>query len=84
MRLAFDLGLHVDGDPYVEQGIFTAQEGEARRSTFWSCVVVNQYVQAYFSYTLSNHVASGASAWDARSESTVRKSQSKDCHERRP
>jgi hypothetical protein len=44
MRLAFDLGLHVDGDPYVEQGVFTAQEGEARRSTFWSCVVVNQYV----------------------------------------
>ncbi|KAK5351976.1 hypothetical protein LTS03_003743 [Exophiala xenobiotica] len=41
MRLAFDLGLHVDGDPYVEQGVFTAQEGEARRSTFWSCVVVN-------------------------------------------
>lgn len=46
MRLAFDLGLHVDGDPYVEQGVFTAQEGEARRSTFWSCVVVNQYVPA--------------------------------------
>ncbi|KAK5049316.1 hypothetical protein LTR84_004245 [Exophiala bonariae] len=41
MRLAFDLGLHVDVDPYVEQGTFTAQEGEARRTTFWSCVVVN-------------------------------------------
>lgn len=44
MRLAFDLGLHVDGEPYVEQGLFTAKEAEARRATFWSCVVVNQYV----------------------------------------
>ena len=24
MRLAFDLGLHVDPDSYVEQGVFTA------------------------------------------------------------
>jgi hypothetical protein len=44
MRLAFDLGLHVDGEPYVEQGLFTAKEAEARRGAFWSCVVVNQYV----------------------------------------
>ncbi len=44
MRLAFDLGLHVDSTPFVEQGILTLQEAEARRSTFWSCLVVNQYV----------------------------------------
>ena len=44
MRLSFDLGLHVDGDPYVKQGLFTKKEAEARRRTFWSCVVVNQYV----------------------------------------
>lgn len=49
MRLSFDLGLHVDGDPYVKQGLFTNKEAEARRRTFWSCVVVNQYVR------LSNH-----------------------------
>ena len=42
MRLAFDVGLHVESDPYVEQGLFTAREAEARRSAFWSCVVINQ------------------------------------------
>ena len=44
MRLSFDLGLHVDSDPYVKQGLFTNKEAEGRRKTFWSCVVVNQYV----------------------------------------
>lgn len=44
MRLAFDLGLHVDSDAYVEQGLLNVKEQEARRSTFWSCVIVNQYV----------------------------------------
>ena len=42
MRLAFDLGLHVESDPYVEQGLLTVKEAEARRSIFWSCLVVNQ------------------------------------------
>jgi hypothetical protein len=44
MRLAFDLGLHVDSGPYVKQGLLTGKEADARRSAFWSCVVVNQYV----------------------------------------
>jgi len=44
MRLSFDLGLHIDSDPYVDQGLFTLQEAEARRTCFWSCLVVNQYV----------------------------------------
>ena len=44
MRLAFDLGLHVDSDAYVKQGLLSPREKEARQSTFWSCVVVNQYV----------------------------------------
>jgi hypothetical protein len=42
MRLAFVLGLHVDPDPYVKQGVFTDKEAEARRGIFWSCVVLNQ------------------------------------------
>ncbi|OQU97220.1 Fungal specific transcription factor domain-containing protein isoform 2 [Cladophialophora immunda] len=41
MRLSFDLGLHIDSDPYVDQGLFTVQEAEARRTCFWSCLVVN-------------------------------------------
>ncbi|RDW91790.1 hypothetical protein BP5796_01184 [Coleophoma crateriformis] len=41
MRLAFDLGLHVDSDAYVKQGLLTVMEKEARQSTFWSCVVIN-------------------------------------------
>ena len=44
MRLSFDLGLHVESTPYVEQGLLTVKEAEARRSTFWSCLVVNRYV----------------------------------------
>jgi len=41
MRLAFALGLHVDSTPFVEQGLFTAKEADARSKTFWSCLVVN-------------------------------------------
>ncbi|KUJ19527.1 uncharacterized protein LY89DRAFT_613222 [Mollisia scopiformis] len=41
MRLAFDLGLHVDSEPYVKQGLLSVREKEARHSTFWSCCVVN-------------------------------------------
>jgi hypothetical protein len=43
-RLSFDLGLHIDSDPYVKTGLFSAAESEARRTTFWSCILVNQYV----------------------------------------
>lgn len=42
MRLSFDLGLHVDCTPYVQAGIITDIEAEARRVAFWGCFVVNQ------------------------------------------
>ena len=60
MRLAFDLGLHVDSDAYVKQGLLDIREREARQSTFWSCVVVNQYV-SHLCVTVSDVLASGAS-----------------------
>lgn len=41
MRLAFALGLHVDSTTFVEQGLLTAKEADARRKAFWSCLVVN-------------------------------------------
>ncbi|KAK5060167.1 hypothetical protein LTR84_010051 [Exophiala bonariae] len=41
MRLAFALGLHVDSTPFVEQGLISAKEADARKKTFWSCLVVN-------------------------------------------
>lgn len=44
MRLCFDLGLHIDCTPYVKAGILTPAEACARQTTFWSCVVLNQYV----------------------------------------
>lgn len=43
MRLGFDLGLHIDCTPYVRPGLLTAADARARYSTFWSCVVVNEY-----------------------------------------
>ncbi len=42
MRLAFDLGLHVDSAAYVKSGRMTRLESEARQVTFWGCFVVNQ------------------------------------------
>ncbi|KIX05950.1 uncharacterized protein Z518_03924 [Rhinocladiella mackenziei CBS 650.93] len=41
MRLCFDIGLHVDSTPYVERGLMTPMEAEARLTTFWSSFVVN-------------------------------------------
>lgn len=41
MRLAFALGIHVDSTPFVEQGLLSIKEADARRKTFWSCLVVN-------------------------------------------
>lgn len=44
MRLCFDLGLHVNCTTYVKAGVLTSADVRARQSTFWSCVVLNQYV----------------------------------------
>lgn len=35
MRLAYDLGLHLDMTPYVEKGIITNEECNMRRMIFW-------------------------------------------------
>jgi hypothetical protein len=41
MRIAFDLGLHVDSTGYVTQGILTPAEARARQVAFWGCYVSN-------------------------------------------
>lgn len=42
MRLAFDLGLHVDMTPYVEKGIISADECRARRMVYWGVYLNEQ------------------------------------------
>jgi hypothetical protein len=37
MRIAFDLGLHIDSTEYVAQGILTIAEARARQVAFWGC-----------------------------------------------
>ncbi|CAD0081637.1 unnamed protein product [Aureobasidium vineae] len=41
MRIAFDLGLHVDSRGYVAQGILTVAEARARQVAFWGCYLSN-------------------------------------------
>jgi hypothetical protein len=41
MRLCFDLGLHIDTDIYVQQGIISAAESRARQTAFWGSYVMN-------------------------------------------
>lgn len=41
MRLCFDLGLHVNVDSYVEQGIMGAPEAHMRQVVFWASYVHN-------------------------------------------
>lgn len=42
MRLAFDLGLHIDTAHYVTEGSINAAEAELRRSVFWGTYTVDQ------------------------------------------
>jgi hypothetical protein len=44
MRLAFDLGLHLDMAPYVERGTILCEDAEARQVTFWAAYMSEQYV----------------------------------------
>jgi hypothetical protein len=44
MRLAFDLGLHLDMAPYVERGTILGEDAEARQVTFWAAYMSEQYV----------------------------------------
>ncbi|KAH0274178.1 hypothetical protein KCU91_g5449, partial [Aureobasidium melanogenum] len=41
MRIAFDLGLHIDSAGYVAQGILTVAEARARQVAFWGCYLSN-------------------------------------------
>jgi hypothetical protein len=43
MRLAFDLGLHLDMIPYVEKGIISTEECNTRRTIFWAAYINEQY-----------------------------------------
>ncbi|KAL2832599.1 fungal-specific transcription factor domain-containing protein [Aspergillus cavernicola] len=43
MRLAFDLGLHLDMAPYVERGTIPYKNYEVRRTTFWAVYVSEQF-----------------------------------------
>ena len=42
MRLAFDLGLHLDMTTYVNKGEITQLEADVRRATFWGSYVADQ------------------------------------------
>lgn len=42
MRLAFDLGLHLDMTPYVEKGTIPYVNYEVRRTTFWAVYMNEQ------------------------------------------
>ncbi|PYI18152.1 hypothetical protein BO99DRAFT_387114 [Aspergillus violaceofuscus CBS 115571] len=43
MRLAFDLGLHLDMAPYVAKGIIPSESAEIRRLTFWGAYMSEQF-----------------------------------------
>ncbi|KAL3447658.1 fungal-specific transcription factor domain-containing protein [Aspergillus insuetus] len=43
MRLAFDLGLHLDMAPYVERGTIICEDAEARQVTFWAAYMSEQF-----------------------------------------
>jgi len=43
MRLAFDLGLHIDMTPYVNQGDMSHHEADVRRAAFWGSYVADHF-----------------------------------------
>ncbi|KAJ6071138.1 hypothetical protein N7499_009152 [Penicillium canescens] len=47
MRLAFDLGLHLDMTPYVEKGIISVEECNTRRTIFWAAYI-NELFWGYY------------------------------------
>ena len=42
MRLAFDLGLHIDMTQYVSKGDISPHEADVRRAAFWGSYVADQ------------------------------------------
>ncbi|KAJ5669599.1 hypothetical protein N7462_010669 [Penicillium macrosclerotiorum] len=43
MRLAFDLGLHLDMTSYVKQGDISSHEADVRRAAFWGSYVADHF-----------------------------------------
>lgn len=43
MRLAFDLGLHLDMTQYIKQGDISPHEADVRRAAFWGSYMADQY-----------------------------------------
>ncbi|KAJ5928925.1 hypothetical protein N7466_007881 [Penicillium verhagenii] len=43
MRLAFDLGLHIDMTSYVNQGDISVREADVRRTVFWGSYVADHF-----------------------------------------
>jgi hypothetical protein len=39
MRLATDLGLHIDAAPFAERGLVDLEEARLRSSTFWGTYI---------------------------------------------
>ena len=67
MRLAFDLGLHLDMGPYVERGTIAPEDAEARRVTFWAAYTSEQYVvQEKSPKTITDCADSGDTTWAAQ------------------
>lgn len=58
MRLAFDLGLHIDPTPYVLSGKMTDTEARVRSVTFWGTFAIDRmwglYLGRPFHNTLEN------------------------------
>ncbi|KAK0645351.1 Nitrogen assimilation transcription factor nirA [Lasiodiplodia hormozganensis] len=48
MRLAFDLGLHLDMTDYVRKGKISAVEADIRRTTFWGTYIVDHLSGFYY------------------------------------
>lgn len=42
MRLGFDLGLHLEMGPYIENGTISYQDAEVRRMIFWGVYLNEQ------------------------------------------
>jgi hypothetical protein len=42
MRLAVDLGLHVDSEAYIRAGVLDRKEADLRRATFWGTYVIDR------------------------------------------
>jgi hypothetical protein len=72
MRLAFDLGLHLDMTPYLESGIISAEECKLRRTIFWAAYLNEQFWGYYLGRPLRSPTA-GATVqkphWDGSQSS---------------